>query len=221
MRFTLLVIPLFAAASVFAQERYVRPVDEASQDASFLAFRTTLVAAAERHDSKFILSILDPRIELSFGGHRGIKDFNELWEIEKPNSKFWGEFLPVIKNGGTFGRRNGKRTNVFFAPYTFTSFPNDLDGYEHSAIFGRNVNLRERPESNARVIEMLSYNVVQVEEAVPQEANAGEAEWYKVRTLGGKRGYVKAEYVRSPLGYRAGFEKKRGKWKMTVFIAGD
>jgi len=207
---------------VLAQERFVRPVDEAKLDPSFFSFRTKLIEAAESHDAKFILGILDPKIELSFGGDSGIQDFKKIWGIEKPGSKFWEEFLPVIKNGGSFFRNGQRRTNTFFAPYTFNSFPEDLDSFEHSVIFGSNVNLRERPDSSSKVIATLSYNIVKME----NDENATSAgtdlpEWYLVKTLGGLRGYVKADYVRSPIAYRAGFEKKRGVWKMIAFISGD
>jgi hypothetical protein len=39
--------------------------------------------------------------------------------------------------------------------------------------------------------------------------------------LGGKKGFVKAEFVRSPIDYRAIFEKKGRNWKLTAFVAGD
>jgi hypothetical protein len=214
MRSAKIAIAIFILASAtMGQERFVRPVDEAKLDASFAVFRTKLIAAAERHDAAFILSILDPKIELSFGGDSGVKDFKKIWEIQKRDSKFWEEFLPVIKNGGSFFRDGAKRTNTFFAPYTFHSFPEDLDPFEHSVILGSNVNLRERPDATAPVVASLSYNVVKIEETV--------SEWYGVKTLGGLSGYVKAEYVRSPIAYRAGFEKKRGQWKMIAFISGD
>lgn len=211
----------FLAFSCFAQERYVKPVDEVKQDASFYAFRTRLIAAAEKHDAKFINSILDPKIQLSFGGHAGLKDFKEMWHIEKPNSKFWDEFLPVIKNGDIFSTEGRKK--VFYAPYTFTSFPNDLDSFEYFAIFGNNVNLRERPDGGSAILDRLSYNVVKIEDSgtVMKPGSSDDADWYKIETLGGKRGFVKAEYVRSPIDYRAGFEKKGGQWKMVTFIAGD
>jgi len=45
--------------------------------------------------------------------------------------------------------------------------------------------------------------------------------WYNVTTLGGKSGFAKADLVRSHIDYRAGFEKKRGLWKMTFLLAGD
>ena len=213
---------LLLASVAFGQERFVRPVDEAKLDASFLAFRTKLIAAAERRDAAFVLSILDPKIELSFGGHSGIKDFKEMWKIDRSDSKFWSEFLPVIKNGGSFLRQAGKRTGMFLAPYTFESFPEDLDAFEHQVIFGSDVNLRERPSPDSTVVAKLAYNVVKIDDsATVMKVGTENADWYRVETLGGLKGFVKAEFVRSPIDYRAGFEKKRGLWKMVVFIAGD
>ena len=220
-RVSFLLIILCCVASAAAQERYVRPVDEAKQEPSFYKFREELIAAAERHDAAFILSILDPKIELSFGGDAGTADFKRIWKINSKASPFWNEFLRVLKNGGSFtGKGAGK---MFFAPYTFQSFPEDLDAFEHVVIFGSDVNLRERPDLGSPVVAALSYNIAKIdyEGSVKDPADEGVLLWTKVETLGGKRGFVKSEYVRSPIDYRAGFQKKKGKWKMTVFIAGD
>ena len=207
--------------NVFSQERFVKPVDEGKSDASFYAFRTKLIAAAEGKDSKYILSMIDRNIALSYGGDAGTADFKRIWRIDKADSQFWDEFLPVIKNGGTFSVEG--RQKQFWAPYTFMSFPAGLDNFEHEAIFGNNVNLREKPTAGAVVITTLSYNVVKVdyENSVKLKNSDTEYDWLKVETLGGKKGYVKADYVRSPIDYRAVFEKKRGVWKITAFIAGD
>ncbi len=217
----LCVVFLFAS-SVFAQERYVKPVDEAAKDASFLAFRKKLIAAVDKKDAKFIYSILDPKIELSYGGDAGIADFKRMWEPEKKTSKFWDEFARVIKNGGAFYEVEGRKLGGFAAPYTYSNFPDspDLDLFEHHIIFGNNVNLREAPSMDAKVIERLSYNIVALTGNKLKPGDE-EADWYQIKTLGGKAGWVKAEYVRSPIGFRAGFEKKRGQWKMIFFIAGD
>ena len=41
-------------------------------------------------------------------------------------------------------------------------------------------------------------------------------------TLAGKKiGYVASRFVRSPIGYRAYFSRKDGRWQMLMFIAGD
>ena len=214
------------ACFVIGQERFVKPVDEAAKDASFLAFRTKLIAAAERKDSKFILTMLDPGIELSFGGAKGIADFKRIWKINSPRSEFWREFLAVVKNGGSFTGEGRSRFSSFSAPYTFLSWPDDIDIYEHQAIFGSNVNLRDQPSSEGNVKTQLSYNVVKTDyDRSPKTKDSTENEpvyeWLNVTTLGGVSGYVKPAFVRSPIDYRAGFEKKRGVWKMVFLISGD
>jgi hypothetical protein len=216
-----LLLAAFSIIVVTGQERYVKPVDEANLDKSFLEFRTKLIAAAERRDANYIISILDPKIFVSFGGETGISDFKKFWKLSSKYTKFWDAFLPVIKNGGMFDRETGKRQDQFFAPYTFNAFPDDLDAFTYSVIFGNNVNLRERPAANARVLGQLSYNVVTIVDTVSKKGNTDKADWHQIETLGGQKGWVKAEYVRSPIDYRAGFEKKGGVWRMTTFVAGD
>jgi hypothetical protein len=219
MKFNLLFcLILFAVFNVFAQDRFVKPVDEAQKDESFLAFRTKLIQAAKHRDTKYILSIVDADIKNSFGGDDGIQEFKEWWKINDAKSEFWKEFLPVISNGGQF---IAGENNLFCAPFSFTAFPEDLDAFSYSVIFGNNVNLRSKPNINAPIISTLSYNIFEMVKAVKDKENSENVSWYEIRTLGGKEGFIKPEYARSPIDYRACFEKKNGKWKMTAFIAGD
>lgn len=219
-----LVLVAIALLAAPAQERYVRPVDEASQDASFHAFRTKLIAAAERKDLKYVQSIMDPKIELSFGGDTGLAGFRRVW---KNQDEFWREFLLVIKNGGRFVGEAKYKMTAFSAPYLFLDMPEDLDMFEYYAVFGNNVNLRAAPNESAPVIAKLSYNIVRIDEPSAVRRKTGPSEddwtydWHKVETLGGQKGWMKAEFVRSSVDYRAGFEKKRGRWVMTFFLAGD
>lgn len=215
-------ITALAAVGIAAQERYLMPVDEAAKDASFLAFRSKLIAAAERKDLKYVMAICDPKIELSYGGHSGMKGFKELW-TGKNEPEFWKEFLAVMKNGGKYSPAKGREPATFTAPYTFSTFPEDLDMFENAVIFGTNVNLRESPDMNSKVVARLSYNLVKLdyENSVKDNDERRTVLWSKIETLGGLKGFVKPEYARSPIDYRAGFEKKRGRWVMTFFIAGD
>lgn len=212
---------VFGFFNVFGQERYVRPVDEAKKDASFLAFREKLISAVKKRDTKYLLSIVDRDIKASFGGDEGIEDFKRMWKISSPKSKLWDELLTVLTNGGKFDKE-GKNT-YFAAPYSFNGFPDDLDVFEYQLIFGNNVNLRAKPDLQAKVVAQLSYNVVKVDyqNSVSDKKNDGEYIWLKIETLGGKKGFVNAKFVRSPIAYRAIFEKKGRNWKMTAFIAGD
>lgn len=210
----LLIVPCFA------QERFVKPVDEAEKNASFLAFRTKLIQAVQKRDVKFILSITDKNIKNGFGGDDGIENFKKQWKIYNRNSEFWREFLIVLTHGGTFDKEN---KNSFYAPYLFSTFPEDIDAFEYQAIFGNNVNLRSKPDINSPVVASLSYNIIQTdwESSVKSPTNKNEFLWVKIKTLGGKTGYVKPEFVRSSIDYRAGFDKIRGKWILTFFLAGD
>jgi Bacterial SH3 domain len=211
---------LILAAAVFSQERFVKPVDDAKLDPSFLAFRTKLIAAVDRKDSKYVLSIVDPNIQNGFGGEDGIVKFRRGWKLESPNSEFWTEFSKVIKNGGSFTGEGRNKMSHFGAPYVFSSWPEDIDIYEHAVIFGSDVNLRRSPEPNGEIVGRLSYNIVKVADS-ETTADGKPSEWLKVTTLGGQTGYVKSDFIRRSIGYRAGFEKKRGIWKMTYFLAGD
>ncbi len=221
MKFILSLFLLsFAFLNISAQEKFAKPVDEAAKNPSFLAFRTKLIAAVEKRDVKFILNIVDKNIKNGFGGEDGFEKFKKQWKIYNRNSELWKELLIVLSHGGTFDKGN---KNSFYAPYLFTTFPAEIDAFEYQAIFGNNVNLRAKPDVNSSIIANLSYNVVKADwdNSVKSRTNKNEFLWIKVETLGGKKGYVKPEFVRSSIDYRAGFEKIRGKWMMTFFLAGD
>lgn len=210
----LLFVSLTTAA---AQERFVRPVDTAKQDASFVAFRSQLIKALETRDSAFVLAVVDPKIMLSYGGDAGVKDFKRIWKPESRDSPLWDELLAILKNGGKFDRKE------FYAPYIFAAWPENLGDTDYQAIFGTDVNLREAPSAAARIVGQLSFNVVEVDysKSIGKKGEENTYEWLSVKTLGGKQGFVKSEYVRGQLAYRAGFAKKAGKWRMTFLIAGD
>lgn len=217
---TLILIVFGATAAVSAQERYVKPVDEGASDPSFAAFRKKLLAAAERKDSAYILTIVDKNIKNSFGGNDGIAEFKKQW---KNSDEFWKVFTPVIKAGGKFTEDGAGRKTSFMAPYLFTNWPDNLDAFEYSAVFGNDVNLRETPDVKGKVVTKLSYNVVKVDQNETRRglSDDDEPEWVRVETLGGLKGWISAPYVRSSIDYRAGFEKIRGVWKLTFFLAGD
>jgi hypothetical protein len=212
---------IFGFFTISAQERYVQPVDEAAKDKSFLAFRDKLVLAIRNRDSKYVLSILDPKIKPGFDERENVEDFKKVWKISDPKSRFWSELLEVVGRGGRFSTENGVK--IFSAPYIYTDFPEDLDDFQYRVIASRNVNLREKPDEKSAVVDRLSFNIVKVDEenSIDDGKENGEYLWYKIETLGGKKGYLPARTVRSPIDMRAGFQKKSGKWKMIFFVGGD
>jgi hypothetical protein len=116
------------------------PSDEGQQDPSFHAFRQKLLEAISRKDARFLLSIVDPNIQISFGGEEGIQAFREVWKPEDVNSEIWNTLAQLFRLGGTFGESK----NEFWAPYVFSRFPDDYGGFDFSAIIAKDVRGEER-----------------------------------------------------------------------------
>ncbi|NNE98203.1 MAG: SH3 domain-containing protein [Pyrinomonadaceae bacterium] len=203
------------------QERFVTPVDQGVNDSTFRKFRDSLLRTIKTKNTRRLLAIVASDIKLSFGGAEGLRDFRRIWKPSDPKSEVWKELTTILANGGTFYGEGKEKT--FCAPYLFTTFPEDLDAFDYHAIFAKNVNLREKPNLSSNVVAKLSYNVVKTsaENSVTSTSDPNHYIWVKIETLGGKSGYVAAQFVRSSIDYRACFAKVNGRWKMTVLIAGD
>ena len=78
----------------------------------------------------------------------------------------------------------------------------------------------ENLETNLQ-IKTLSFDIVKVVVDTPNENSAVKRQWLTIELGDGQKGFIAKEYIRSPIDYRAIFEKKNGKWLMTAFIAGD
>ena len=199
-------------ASTVQAPRVLRPIDEAAKVPSFAAFRNNLIAIVKARDTKKLEAMIAPNIKLSFGGDEGLDDFRKEWKPDRPDSKLWPELDTILRLGGSF-----QGDNHFFAPYVYSAFPNDLDAFENGVIIDRNVPMRSKPSPTAPVIARLTHEIVGAEMGTPESRV-----WVKVtRLVKPTTGYVAARATRSPIGYRAGFERVNGKWMMTILIAGD
>jgi hypothetical protein len=200
----------------YAQVKKLYPVDEATKDPSLFVFRARLLKAIQMKDATFLHSILDKDIMNSFGGAGGIAEFKQTWHAERPQSKIWSELLNALALGGGFDEKH-----VFSAPYVFSNFPEDLDAYKFGAVIDDAVRVRREPNLRSEIILTLSFDVVKVLDWTAKRNPVDKREWITVEVSGNRKGYVVSEYLRSPIDYRAIFEKKDGKWLMTAFIAGD
>ncbi|HXG63609.1 MAG TPA: SH3 domain-containing protein [Blastocatellia bacterium] len=219
LRSAVILALLFLTGSpqlVRAQVAKLRPVDEAARDPSFFVFRARLLEALQQRDTAFLLSVLSPGIRVSFGAGGGIADFQKMWKPERPDSKIWLTLTEILALGGSF--REG---NTFAAPYIYSNFPDQFDAFEYGVIVGEDVRVRQRPDLNSPVIGTLSYDIVKVAEWQPKQAAGSKQNWVAVMLANGAQGYVAEDYIRSPIGYRAIFEKKDGRWLLAALVAGD
>ena len=204
------------APPVAAQVARLYPVDEAARNPGFFVFRARLLEAVARRDTTALMASVAQEIRNSFGGNDGALEFRQTWRLDQPDSPVWAQLAAVLALGGSF-----RDDTTFVAPYVFSRFPQELDGFEHLAVIGSGVRVRAGADSTAAVIGGLSFDVVR--RARPQ-GGAVEAErsgWTAVELAGGRAGYVASRYLRSPIGYRAYFTKRAGRWVMLSLVAGD
>lgn len=184
------------------------PRDESQRDPEFASFQRRLLDAVARRDVSAILRVTDRRVLMDFGGGEGIEEFEAL--LRRADSDFWDEFPRALALGGTF------RDAHYSAPYVFSTWPDEFDGFDCAAIVGSGVRLRDAPRATARQITTLDYDIVRV--VLDETETPG---WTQVQTATGLRGFVASHLVRSPTSYRARFARVNGEWRLVAFVAGD
>lgn len=187
------------------------PVDGAAADPSFVSFRTRLLDAVGSRNADGVVALSDPRISTSFGGDGGLDELRRL--LAKDD--LWRELETILTLGGAFRGQGAGRS--FWAPYVYSNWPEAHDAFEHFAVIAESVPLREKASGDAASIATLSWDIVR--RASP--ASATPRAWEEVKTADGKTGFVESKFLRSPIGYRAGFMKVGGEWKMNALVAGD
>ena len=188
------------------------PVDDAAKQPDFFTFRAQLQIAVAKRDKAAVLAVVSKTIQNGYGDDNGIDNFKKNWAIDKPNSQLWETLGTVLALGGSFNQEG-----VFAAPYVSSSWPDSAgDGFENTAIVGNKVNVRKAPNQSSEVLQTVSYEIV------PLDANDhGNDAWVAIKLPDGKKGYVSRSFARSPVDYRASFEKVDGRWQMTMLLAGD
>ncbi len=68
------------------------------------------------------------------------------------------------------------------------------------------------PDIRAMAMSLWTYSETALLETQSAELLAGILE---------EEGFMASPFIKSPLGYRAGFEKINGRWRMRFFLAGD
>jgi hypothetical protein len=201
---------LLAAALACAQtSKLPPPKDDAGRDPGLAAYLARLREAVRVRDKSALLQLISPNIQNGFGGQDGEVFFRQIWELDTDRSPVWDVLQLVLSLGGVWFDQT-----LYCIPYVSQLFPEGLDPFEHSAVIGSGVRLREAPSPDAKVVATLTYDIVRVVRR--------EAAWTEVRTQDGKAGFVSTAYLYSPVGYRGCIGKDNaGEWKMISLVAGD
>jgi hypothetical protein len=209
--FVAALLAVSAAASALPPR--MPPVDYCARDRSFVAFRNALNRAIARRDAAFILSIAADDIEYSFGDSPGRTGFAGVWGLARPaTSRLWRELGAALRLGCT--PDDGE---AFWAPSMSMTGNEDL-GEDFTLLMvavAPGATLRAGPSEASRLVARLRWDVVRLDE----RDTAGS--WIPATLLDGRRGYIRPALFRGFGDYRAVFEKRRGRWRMTAFVAGD
>jgi hypothetical protein len=184
------------------------PVDQAATQPDFFTFRARLQAAVARRDEAAVLAAVDPGIRTSFGDDEGVATLRA--KLRDPQSTIWADLGAALALGGRF-----QSPDSFVAPYVFAAWPDGLDSFECAAVVGDRVRVRASAATGSAVVGSASYEIVQVLPA--REPSAAT----QVRLPNGRSGFIASTYVRSPIDYRAIFQKTGGQWRLRAFVAGD
>lgn len=195
----------------------LKPWDEAAQDPSFVAFRRKLQHIVERKDIAGLKASLAPDILNNFGGGKGFAAFDNAWKLHDPHSAVWPALAGVLKLGGYFDRKT-----AFSAPYVFAAWPNDLDSFNYVAVTTADAVIRKAADAKSAIVRKLDYDLIEVirSDGRPQH-EAGPDDWAEVKDRKGNHGFILVRDVRSPLDFRATFEKRAGKWLVASFVSGE
>lgn len=132
--------------------------------------------------------------------------------LDSVGDEYWRAIARVLALGGAF-----KGADSFHAPYYYANWPDSADSFECSVIIGRAVNVRREPHADAAIVGSVSYAIVR-QTAGP--ANPGD-EWAAIELRDGRKGYVRADFLGSPIDLRALFTRVNGRWRLTALVAGD
>ena len=216
----MLLIAALAAADAGAQVAKLYPVDEAARDPEFFAFRARLIVALQKRDTTFLYSVLSEHIRISFGRGGGIAAFKEQWRPKDPDSRLWDTLAEVLAFGGQFDE-----SKSFWAPYWFAAKPSAGDDpFVYGVIVGRGVKVRREPSAASASLADLDFDVIKIKDWKQTPGSTEPASgrtWVAVELADGRAGFVASSYVRSRIGYRAGFAKRNGRWVLEFFAAGD
>lgn len=206
----LLIASLFWSFGALSQTRLV-PVDQAALVPDFFSFRANLQVAVARHDVEAVFFALRKDVRLSLGPDEGLENFKDIWRPYAADSNLWETLASVLSLGGTFAP-----DGTFTAPYVFTQWPQSKDAFDHRAVIGAGVRVRNSASASAPVIGSLDFTVVEL-----AEAPAADAKWVAIKLSADRTGYVDRRFLRSPTDYRISFAKLEGRWQIIFFLEGD
>lgn len=189
------------------------PIDNTARDSGFRSYVGKLRSAVQDRSTEALRKLVDEDVVVGPGrDDKGWQKFVARWRPDDKNSPLWDALADMLSLG--FIREH---PSLFLSPYLVWRFPPELNMATHLVVVRGKAPLREEPSLQAPPTAWLSFDVVQR----LGEKQGGERlnQWFHVRTLDGRTGYVNARDVMSPRMPRAQFANQGGRWLMVALEA--
>lgn len=211
-----MLIGVFCAPWLHAQEHKLEPVDEAQRDLSWALFKNRLLDAVMQRDRKFVLSILDRNVRVGIDGSHGVAEFSKQWYLDAEDSPLWRDLPSALFLGAAY-LKYGRGPRELCSPYLLAQWPRGMDPHAYGAIISRDTLVKSEPSISSDTLVTLSYDIVPVADwEIADHAPDYPQKWAKIKLKDGE-GYVPAEQIRSPIEQVACFVKTENGWRMTAF----
>jgi len=140
--------------------------------------------------------------------------------VRDEGEAFWHSLEELVDLGGSF--IGSPSEGHYCLPYIYAAFPDDLDAYEYHVVVKPSVDARAEASIESAIIPLPDYAVVRTGFGTPRIAKGSEGrEWARINLKSNDDAYIKADALRSPLGWRMCIQKRGGNWRITALVSGD
>ena len=193
--------------------RVLRPEDESTRDKSLRALLGSMRSIVRRKDSKALCALMAHDFKVEFDVGKGPDVFRRQWDSETSTSAVWAVLDRLLSLGGTF-----YSNSLFAVPYVYTRFPYDLDRLRYVVATGDVPVHAESNLASARV-GTLKNAIVPLMNPLTPPAMLCQQPFVAVQHPTFGLCYVAGTDVYSPVGHRAVFEKRQGRWRWLSLAA--
>jgi hypothetical protein len=182
-----------------------------------------MIGSIKKGNYDWVINRIDSRITFSFGFNDGIEELRSYWKQGDDGIEGWmDELRKALELGGQFV------DGSFQAPYTWSSWPDELEAFEHAAVIKKNAKVFKTADLDSEVLSKLSLQTVRVVEFAPDYIEQSDGTYVKAEVVfhqveyeKEKVGFMLSTDIRSPIDYRGIFRQVNGSWHLMVFVAGD
>lgn len=198
--------------------------DQSYFDADFIIFKSKLIQAINKKDSLTLSSLMDDTV-FGLKDECGIKGCSKAdffkYSFSTNDDSNWLELSKIVRFG--FLRKLKSHpyglTKMKEQVYQAPSYLDKFDYEKNTAILGENVNIRELPSVDSKVIDKLSFEIVSCECGTSNMKKDSFTEsdgirWVKIRLKDGRTGYVAEKYTSNIIWREITVIKINGEWKI-------